>query len=139
VFGSVVAGAFQIAFRAEIHANDFFYFLKIIFNISTSKRSKKYKPHSILVKKKNLKFGETQLQTQCQTVSHGMKKNEGDFCHLNLRWTIESNVRKRTAIGVVSRTHFLLARWCPGHEMEHKLNSKANAGRSIFYEEGPWK
>ena len=29
----------------------FFYFLKIIFNISTSKRSKKYKPHSILIKK----------------------------------------------------------------------------------------
>jgi hypothetical protein len=52
VFDSVVAVAFQIAFRAEIHANDFFYFLKIIFNISTSKRSKKYKPHSILAKKK---------------------------------------------------------------------------------------
>jgi hypothetical protein len=52
VFGSVVAGAFQIAFRAEMHANDFFYFLKIIFDISTSKRSKKYKPHSILAKKK---------------------------------------------------------------------------------------
>jgi hypothetical protein len=52
VFGSVVAVAFQIAFRAEIHANDFFYFLKIIFDISTSKRSKKYKPHSILAKKK---------------------------------------------------------------------------------------
>jgi hypothetical protein len=30
----------------------FFYFLKIIFDISTSKRSKKYKPHSILAKKK---------------------------------------------------------------------------------------
>uniref|UniRef100_A0A3N7FJF2 Uncharacterized protein n=1 Tax=Populus trichocarpa TaxID=3694 RepID=A0A3N7FJF2_POPTR len=30
----------------------FFYFLKIIFDISTSKRSKKYKPHSILTKKK---------------------------------------------------------------------------------------
>jgi hypothetical protein len=30
----------------------FFYFLKIIFDISTSKRSKKYKPHSILIKKK---------------------------------------------------------------------------------------
>jgi hypothetical protein len=45
----------------------FFHFLKIIFDISTSKRSKKYKPHSILVKKKNLKFDETQLQTQCQT------------------------------------------------------------------------
>jgi hypothetical protein len=44
----------------------FFHFLKIIFDISTSKRSKKYKPHSIL-EKKNLKFDETQLQTQCQT------------------------------------------------------------------------
>ena len=30
----------------------FFYFLKIIFDISTAKRSKKYKPHSILAKKK---------------------------------------------------------------------------------------
>jgi hypothetical protein len=30
----------------------FFHFLKIIFDISTSKRSKKYKPHSILTKKK---------------------------------------------------------------------------------------
>jgi len=44
----------------------FFYFLKIIFDISTSKRSKKYKPHLILAKK-NLKFDEMQLQTQCQT------------------------------------------------------------------------
>jgi len=56
VFGSVVAGAFQITFRAEMHANDFFYFLKIIFDISTSKRFKKYKPHSILAKKKKFKF-----------------------------------------------------------------------------------
>jgi hypothetical protein len=47
----------------------FFHFLKIIFDISTSKRSKKYKPHSILAKKKNSKFDKTQLQTQCQTVS----------------------------------------------------------------------
>jgi hypothetical protein len=36
VFGSVVAVAFQIAFRAKIHANDFFK-KKIIFDISTSK------------------------------------------------------------------------------------------------------
>ncbi|KAL9335737.1 hypothetical protein Peur_072918 [Populus x canadensis] len=36
----------------------FFYFLKIIFDISTSKRSKKYKPHSILVKKKKFKFAQ---------------------------------------------------------------------------------
>jgi hypothetical protein len=39
----------------------FFYFLKIIFDISTSKQSKKYKPHSILTKK-NLKFGQKQIQ-----------------------------------------------------------------------------
>jgi hypothetical protein len=52
----VVAVAFQIAFRVEIHANDFFYFLKIIFDISTSKRSKIYKPHSILAKKKKFKI-----------------------------------------------------------------------------------
>jgi hypothetical protein len=51
LFGSVVVIAFQITFRAEIHVNDFFYFLKIIFHINTSKRSKKYKPHSILTKK----------------------------------------------------------------------------------------
>jgi hypothetical protein len=45
----------------------FFYFLKIIFDISTSKRSKKYKPHSILAKKKNSNLEETQVQTQYQT------------------------------------------------------------------------
>jgi hypothetical protein len=56
VFGSVVMVAFQIAFHAEIHANDVFSFLKIIFDISTSKRFKKYKPHSILTKKKKFKI-----------------------------------------------------------------------------------
>jgi hypothetical protein len=45
VFGSVVAGAFQIIFYAKMHANDFFYFLKIIFDISTSKQSKTYNPY----------------------------------------------------------------------------------------------
>ena len=39
----------------------FFYFLKIIFNINTLKRSKKYKPHLILIKKKS-KFSEKQLK-----------------------------------------------------------------------------
>jgi len=43
VFDSVVAGAFQITFCAKMHANDVFSFLKIIFDISTSKRSKTYK------------------------------------------------------------------------------------------------
>jgi len=36
VFGSMVVSAFQITFHAKKHVNDFFYFLKIIFNISTS-------------------------------------------------------------------------------------------------------
>ena len=48
----------------------FFYFLKIIFDISTSKRSKKYKPHSILAKNNNnSNLDETQVQTQYQTFS----------------------------------------------------------------------
>jgi hypothetical protein len=34
---------FQIIFRTEMHVNDFFYFLKIIFDITTLKRSKTYK------------------------------------------------------------------------------------------------
>jgi len=41
----------------------FFYFLKIIFDISTSKRSKKYKTYSILAKKNKIKFDESHLQT----------------------------------------------------------------------------
>jgi len=45
VLDSVVAVDFQITFRVEMHANDFFYFLKIIFDISTLKRSKTYKPY----------------------------------------------------------------------------------------------
>jgi hypothetical protein len=65
VFGSVVMVAFQIAFHAEIHANDVFFFKKIIFDISASKRSKKYKPHLILAKKKKiLKFDKKQVEPQ---------------------------------------------------------------------------
>jgi hypothetical protein len=43
----------------------FFHFLKIIFDISTSKRSKKYKPHSILAKKKFQNL-----------MKHGYKRND---------------------------------------------------------------
>jgi hypothetical protein len=43
MFDSVVAVVFQITFRAEMHANDvFFFFKKIIFDINTSKRFKIY-------------------------------------------------------------------------------------------------
>ena len=74
MFGSVVAGAFQIAFRAEMHANDFFYFLKIIFDISTSKQSKKYKPHLILIKENNSNLNETQVQTKYQTFPYSSNR-----------------------------------------------------------------
>jgi len=41
MFGRVVAVTFQNIFRAEIHQNNiFFNFLKIIFEINASKRSK---------------------------------------------------------------------------------------------------
>jgi len=44
----------------------FFHFLKIIFDINTSKRSKKYKTHSILTKIKNLKFNQTRIQRKAK-------------------------------------------------------------------------
>jgi hypothetical protein len=50
VFGIVVA--VQNAFRLEMHQNDFFYFLKIIFDISISKRFDNIKNNFILSKKK---------------------------------------------------------------------------------------
>jgi len=40
LFSSVVTVAFQITFRAEIYINNFFYFLKIIFNIAHQNNSK---------------------------------------------------------------------------------------------------
>jgi hypothetical protein len=51
----VVAVAFQSVFHVEMHQNDvFFLFLKIIFEISVSKRSKTYK--KLIFSKKNLIF-----------------------------------------------------------------------------------
>jgi len=41
MFGSMVAVAFQIIFRAEMHANDFFYFLKL-FLVSAHQNNLKY-------------------------------------------------------------------------------------------------
>jgi len=52
VFDNVVVVVFEIIFHAEMYANDIFYFLKIIFNINTSKRFKKYKIYLILIKNK---------------------------------------------------------------------------------------
>jgi hypothetical protein len=72
----VVVVAFQIVFRAEIHINNVFLFLKIHFDISISKRSKKYKPHSILIKKK-LKFYEKQFEPQSQTGSRWPVQSRG--------------------------------------------------------------
>jgi len=48
----VIAVAFQSAFRAEMHQNDIFLFLKIIFEISALKRSKIHIKKLIFNKKK---------------------------------------------------------------------------------------
>jgi len=65
LFGSMVVVFFQITFHAEIHVNDIFYFLKIIFNMNISKQFKKYKSYLILTKI-NFKFNKMQLQIQYQ-------------------------------------------------------------------------
>ncbi|KAL9359679.1 hypothetical protein Peur_047802 [Populus x canadensis] len=49
----------------------FFHFLKIIFDISTSKRSKTYKPYSILVKKKFQNFWE---RSRSRVPKHSLNK-----------------------------------------------------------------
>ena len=50
----------------------FFHFLKIIFDISTSKRSKTYKLYSILTKKKSI-FLEMQVEPRSQTLPNYLR------------------------------------------------------------------
>jgi hypothetical protein len=69
VFDSVVAVAFQIAFRAEIHVNNVFLFFKNHFWHQHIKTIQKVQTTLNFNKKKKLKFDKTQLQTQYQTVS----------------------------------------------------------------------
>jgi hypothetical protein len=45
VFGSVVASAFQITFRAKMHANDVFSFFKKLFLTSAHQNDPKYTNH----------------------------------------------------------------------------------------------
>ena len=52
----------------------FFHFLKIIFNISTSKRSETYKLYQILTKK-NSNFLKIQLESRPQTLSKSVTWN----------------------------------------------------------------
>ena len=57
MFGeSVVAVVFQSAFYLEMHQNYFFYFLKIIFDISASKWSENTKNISIWSKEKKIQI-----------------------------------------------------------------------------------
>ena len=69
MFGSVVVVAFQIAFRAEIHANDVFSFFKNHFLHQHIKTIQKVQTALNFSKKKNLKFGEKQVELQSQTGS----------------------------------------------------------------------
>jgi hypothetical protein len=62
----------------------FFYFLKIIFDISTSKRSKKYKPHSILAKKNKKKFKFSQNTGRNALPNATLTKERGKLpCYIN--------------------------------------------------------
>jgi len=61
--------AFQIAFRAEIHANVVFSFFKIHFLHQHIKTIQKVQTALNFSKKKNLKFGEKQVELQSQTGS----------------------------------------------------------------------
>jgi len=65
MFENVVAIAVQNAFRLEMHQNNVFYFLKIIFNINALKRSKN-KKKLILSKNKNSIFRGTRLEPHSQ-------------------------------------------------------------------------
>jgi hypothetical protein len=78
VFGSVVVVAFQIVFRAEIHANDILSFFKNHFWHQHIKTIQKIQTALNFSKKKNFKFGQTQVQPQSQTGSKSaLKKLRG--------------------------------------------------------------
>jgi hypothetical protein len=63
----VVAVLFQNVFYLKMHQNNiFFYFLKIIFDISTSKWSENTKNISIWSKEKKLIFFKSAFETQKQ-------------------------------------------------------------------------
>jgi hypothetical protein len=72
VFGNVVVIAFQIAFRAEIHANDVFLFFKNHFWYQHIKMIQKVQTalNFNKKKKKNLKFTEKQVEQQSQTLPY---------------------------------------------------------------------
>jgi hypothetical protein len=91
VFGSVVVVAFQIAFRAEIHANDVFSFFKNHFWHQHIKTIQKVQTALNFSKKKiKLKFGEKQVQPQNQTASSfNMGSREAKMSHFiceETRW-----------------------------------------------------
>jgi len=66
--GSVVAVPFQNVFYLKMYQNNiFFYFLKIIFDISTSKWSENTKNISIWSKEKKSIFFKSAFETQKQT------------------------------------------------------------------------
>jgi hypothetical protein len=76
VFGSVVVVVFQIAFRAEIHANDVFLFFKNHFWYQHIKTIQKVQTAlNFSKKKKKLKFAEKQVEQQSQTLTKQNSKS----------------------------------------------------------------
>ena len=85
VFGSVVAVAFQIAFRADIHVNDFFLFFKNYFWHQYIKTIQKVQTKLNFNKKKKSNLHQTQVQTQRQTVS-----KFGTICTETMPWFLKA-------------------------------------------------
>jgi len=67
MFGSMVTFISQSVFRSEIHENNIFYFLKIIFNTSTSKRFKNTK--------KTINFKQNKFKKKSQNTISTTKTN----------------------------------------------------------------
>jgi len=67
MFGSMVTFISQSVFRSEIHKSNIFYFSKIIFNISTSKRFKNTKKTINFKQNKFKKNHKTRFQPRKQT------------------------------------------------------------------------
>ena len=118
VFGSMVAGVFQIAFRAEMHANDVFLFFKNHFwhqHIKTIQKVQTALNFS-KKKKKNSNLDETQVQTQYQTFpilinlwvfDSKIKKKKKGIYDLNMAMLRASTVEMVFSIKQVSKSNCL--------------------------------
>jgi hypothetical protein len=103
----------------------FFYFLKIIFNISTIKRYKKYKPHSILSKKNNQNLTKHRLK---RTAKQALKSKSYHHClvlRLNLLFTEFQFFFFLLKLSAVCTFWIVLMCWCQKWFLKNEKTSLA--------------